>query len=62
MSGQKKLQDFFVDNKVPSRQRRPWLVTREDGQILWTLGHRLAAAARVQGGTKRLLTLSLSEL
>ena len=62
MSGQKKLQDFFVDNKVPSRQRRPWLVTREDGQILWIVGHRLAAAARVQGGTKRLLTLSLSEL
>ena len=60
MSGQKKLQDFFVDEKVPPRQRRPWLVTDEAGDILWVVGHRVAEAARVHDPTARRVMLRLS--
>jgi len=60
MTGQKKLQDFFVDNKVPPRQRQPWLVTRAEDEVLWVVGHRLAETARVHDRTERVLTLRLS--
>ncbi len=50
--GRKKLQDFFVDTKVPrwDRSRVPLLVD-EHGQIVWVIGHRLAETARVTAAT-----------
>lgn len=51
MTGSRKLQDFFVDEKVPRpmRDRIP-VVTDAGGRILWVVGHRLAEAARVEAG------------
>lgn len=60
MTGSKKLQDFFVDNKVPPGKRNPWLVTRQDGEILWVAGHRLAQTAKVDDSTSTYLILSVS--
>jgi tRNA(Ile)-lysidine synthase len=59
MGGHKKLQDLFVDNKVPPAERRPWVVTHSDGTILWVAGHRLAATACVQRGTEQAVMLHL---
>ncbi len=55
MSGQKKLQDFFVDAKVPRPQRGriPLLVT--GGRIAWVVGHRIAEDFRLRGGGKACL-------
>lgn len=61
MAGHKKLHDFFVDNKVPRRERHPWVVAREDGAILWVVGHRVSETARVHDATRRILALSLSD-
>lgn len=60
MQQSKKLQDFFVDNKVPLQARRPWLVTRADGEILWIVGHRISEIACVKERTKRFLWLRLT--
>ena len=51
MAGEKKLQDFFVDQKVPRvwRDRVP-LVVSERG-IMWVVGYRIAEWARVREGS-----------
>ncbi|MEN6642845.1 MAG: tRNA lysidine(34) synthetase TilS [Armatimonadia bacterium] len=60
MSGSKKLQDFFVDNKVPARKRRPLLVTNAAGEVLWVVGHRLADGTRVTDQTQQFLVITVS--
>jgi tRNA(Ile)-lysidine synthase len=59
MAGHKKLQDFFVDNKVPPRDRRP-LVLIGHGGVLWVAGHRLAETARPHPGTRRFLVVRVT--
>jgi len=50
MSGEKKLQDFFVDAKVPRQERGriPLLLTGD--RIAWVVGHRIAEEFRFRGG------------
>jgi len=51
MTGSKKLQDFFVDEKVPRRRRAcAAVVTDGDGRIVWVVGHRVAEQARARSG------------
>jgi len=58
MAREKKLQDFFVDQKVPrgKRGRVPLLVSGKD--IIWVCGLRLSDAVKITGGTKRILKVS----
>ena len=53
LSGHKKLQDLFVDNKVPrhERDRIPLIVTG-DKQIVWVVGYQLADPFKVTPRTK----------
>lgn len=60
MKGSKKLQDFFIDNKTPARERHPLLVTNLHGEILWVVGHRLAETAKVDDETSEYLILSVN--
>jgi tRNA(Ile)-lysidine synthase len=58
MSGRKKLQDFFVDAKVP----RPWrnripLVVGKEG-IAWVVGYRIAQWAKVTSQTRRVAEIT----
>jgi len=59
MTGTKKLHDFFIDAKVPARQRsRTPLVV--DGQgLVWVGGLRLADRVKITTKTRRILLLSL---
>ncbi|MFW6156715.1 MAG: tRNA lysidine(34) synthetase TilS [Armatimonadota bacterium] len=51
MTGSRKLQDFFVDEKVPRQMRdRIPVVADADGRVLWVVGHRLAEPARAEVG------------
>ncbi len=62
MSGQKKLQDFFVDAKVPRREREriPLLLSGE--RIAWVIGHRIAEDFRWEGqGGACLVEVEFSE-
>lgn len=60
MSGVKKLQDFFVDAKIPKNQRPfvPLLLSRD--QIVWVVGHRLADPVKLTPGTRLILRLEAS--
>jgi tRNA(Ile)-lysidine synthase len=50
LPGRKKLQDFFVDAKVP-RHQRGWLpLLLSGGRIAWVVGHRIAEEFRWRGG------------
>jgi tRNA(Ile)-lysidine synthase len=58
MSETKKLQDFFVDEKVPrSRRGRVPLVCTADGRIAWVVGQRIAEPFKVTDGTRHVLHL-----
>ena len=58
MTDTKKLQDFFVDEKVPRRQRgHTPLVCAADGRIAWVVGQRIAEPFKVTGRTRRTLRL-----
>jgi len=56
MSETKKLQDFFVDQKVPRLRRgRVPLVCTADGRIAWVVGQRIAEPFKVTDGTRHVL-------
>jgi tRNA(Ile)-lysidine synthase len=56
MSEAKKLQDFFVDEKVPRRRRgRVPLVCAADGRIAWVVGHRIGDPFKVTERTRRVV-------
>jgi tRNA(Ile)-lysidine synthase len=60
MAGEKKLQDFFVDEKVPRRQRgRVPLLCAADGRIAWVVGYRIAEPFKVTEQTRRLLKIAV---
>jgi tRNA(Ile)-lysidine synthase len=62
MSGEKKLQDFFTDEKVPrpDRRRVP-IVVGESGAIVWVVGHRIDERAKVTPATRQVLLLQATE-
>jgi tRNA(Ile)-lysidine synthase len=42
MEGSKKLQDIFIDLKIPKAQREQWPVVECGGEIIWLPGYRIA--------------------
>ena len=62
-SGRKKVQDIFVDGKVPRADRhRVPIVTSADGRIIWVVGHALAGGFGVTDATKSVVVLSFEPL
>jgi tRNA(Ile)-lysidine synthase len=63
LSGRKKVQDLFVDRKVPRTVRHlvP-IVTAADGRIVWVAGVALGEAFRVTPATKSVVVLSFESL
>ena len=60
-AGSQKLQDFFVNNKVP-RAMRPYVPLVLTGtEILWVVGHRIAEPFKVRPETRCVLELACSE-
>jgi len=56
MNGEKKLQDFFVDEKVPREERgRVPLLCASDGRVAWVVGYRIAEPFKVTSRTRRVL-------
>jgi tRNA(Ile)-lysidine synthase len=58
LGGSKKLQDVFVDAKVPRTERLGWPVVEEGtGAILWVPGLSRSDAAPMAGGSERFLVV-----
>ena len=61
--GRKKVQDLFVDRRVPQEDRRRVpVVTAPDGRIVWVAGHALAEEFAVNPATKSVVVLSFEPL
>jgi tRNA(Ile)-lysidine synthase len=63
LGGRKKLQDVFVDGKLPrqSRRRLPLVVDAQD-RVVWVPGLALDDAARVTADTKAVVVLTMFQV
>lgn len=57
----KKLQDFFVDEKVPRDERDSIPIVESADGIIWIAGHRGDERFKVTGGTKKFLRLEFKK-
>jgi len=62
MSGHRKLQDLFVDRKVPEAQRHQIPIIEDGDQIVWVPGVATGRAARVTKQTTRVAHLRFQPL
>lgn len=61
LGGQKKLQDFFVDCKVPRHKRDLVPILVDSEKVLWVVGMRIDERVRVRAETKQVLIVELKE-
>jgi len=59
LKGTKKLQDFFVDEKVPAEERDRVPIVESVGKVVWVAGRRLDERAKVTEKTKKIVKLEL---
>jgi tRNA(Ile)-lysidine synthase len=57
LDGEKKLQDVFVDAKVPRRERDSVPIVCDEAGIVWVAGYRIAERAKLSKSTRRALQL-----
>ncbi len=59
MRGSKKLKDFYIDEKIPlkERERAPLLLSGKE--IIWVVGHRISDKAKVTNKTKKILMVEV---
>ena len=60
-TGSQKLQDFFINNKVPKAMRPHVPLVLAGAQILWVVGYRVAEPFKVRPETRQVLELAYSE-
>jgi tRNA(Ile)-lysidine synthase len=60
MTGTQKIKKFFIDKKVPRKERArcPLLLCR--GKIIWVAGYRIDESVKVKSSTKNVLKVELS--
>ena len=61
MTGHRKLQDVFVDRKVPTGVRRHQAIIEADGEILWVPGVIRSASAPITAATRSTLRVIASD-
>lgn len=60
MKGSKLLSDFFVDQKMTTRQKEEcYVLTNADGQIVWVVGKRIDDRFKVTEKTKSILKVQI---
>ena len=57
--GSRRLQDMFVDAKIPRALRADWPIVVAGEAIVWAPGLRLAAQFAVNSATRRILRLRI---
>ncbi len=57
--GSKKLQDYFVNEKIPAADRNSLWVLSDGQRILWVVGYRIGEDAKITGETKTVLQIFL---
>ncbi len=62
LTGQKKISDFLIDEKIPFHERKRVLVFTADGEIVWVCGLRLDNRFRVTEATTKSLKLTIEKI
>ncbi len=57
LGGSKKLQDVFVDAKIPREERRAWPIVELGGEIAWVPGLVRSDLAQIEARSRRLLVI-----
>ena len=52
MSGQKKVSDLLIDEKVPISLKQSILVLESSNEIIWVIGYRISDRVKITKGTK----------
>lgn len=58
----KKLQDYFVDGKIPRDERDIVPLVINNGEIVWVVGHRIDERYKVDKSTKRVIKFEIKPL
>ena len=61
MKGSKKLKEFFIDEKIPRRERDNIPLIVSGDIILWVVGKRVAEEGKVNKDTKRVLKITVAK-
>jgi tRNA(Ile)-lysidine synthase len=61
MNGTQKLSDYWIDRKIPRRQRKSIPLIFKDDDLVWVAGHRLSHDFRISETTKRALKIELKK-
>ena len=54
-----KIKTFFINEKIPQKERDRILLVADGSHILWIVGYRQGSACRVTAETKRFLTIEI---
>lgn len=57
----KKLKKYFIDEKIPRRERDKVLVVADGNHVLWVVGYRISEAVKVTPDTKKIIRLEFKE-
>ena len=52
---QKKLKEYFINEKIPQEERDRVLLMADGSHVMWVIGHRISDAYKVTPKTKRIL-------
>lgn len=59
MRGSKKLKDFFMDEKIPLKERERTSLLLSGKEIIWVVGQRISDKAKVTNKTKKILMVEI---
>lgn len=56
-----KLKSWFINEKIPARERSSKLLIADGSQIVWIPGHRMSSAYQVSEATQQILQIKVTE-
>jgi tRNA(Ile)-lysidine synthase len=59
VEGEKKLKDFFIDEKIPRPRRDDWLLVCDARHPVWIVGLRMDERSKITPNTRRVIKLSI---
>lgn len=56
-----KLKSYFINEKIPAKERDQILLVANGNHILWVVGYRMGCAYQIKADTKRVLEIQIDE-
>jgi tRNA(Ile)-lysidine synthase len=62
MKGQKKLKNFFIDERIPRDKRNKVPVLADEENIIWIAGYRMSDLYKIDKNTKKVIVIEIKEI